>query len=133
MKRLLALILAVTSALMLASCAGGMMGVTSVEEESEEKDYSGYTIRIYSNSNSNGRAEWLVQAASEAGFTVSIDDGSIISGDVAALAAANENKDGDILFGLNETRWRQVLDGDYENLSIMEWKPSWEYDVGKYT
>ena len=133
MKRLLALILAAASALLLASCAGGMTGMkSSVEQASEEKDYSGYTIRIYSNSNSNGRAEWLVQAASEAGFTVSIDDGSVISGDVAALAAADENADGDILFGLNETRWRQVLDGEYANLSIVDWKPSWEYDVGKY-
>ena len=134
MKRLLALILIAALALLLASCSGGMIGVmSSVEDEAAEKDYSGYTIRIYSNSNSAERAEWLVQAASEAGFTVSIDDGRVISGDVAALAAANENNDGDILFGLNETRWSQVVEGDYENLSLVNWKPSWAYDVGMYT
>ena len=134
MKRLLALILAVAAAISLAACDGRLFGAPSSSKvEPAEKDYSGYTIRIYSNSNSNGRAAWLVQAASEAGFTVSIDDGSVISGDVAALAAANENKDGDILFGLNETRWGQVVDGHYKNLSVMSWKPSWARDVGKYT
>ena len=133
MKRLFALILSAVIALSLTSCGGGMPGDPSpIDEESVKKDYSGYTIRIYSNSNSSERATWLVQAASEAGFTVSIDDGSVISGDVAVLAAANENKDGDILFGLNETRWGQVVDGEYENLSVMDWEPSWQYDVGRY-
>lgn len=134
MKKLLALILTALTALSLSSCGGNVPGVpSSSEEDPAEKDYSVYTIRIYSNSNSAERASWLVHAASEAGFTVSIDDGSVISGDVAALAAANENKDGDILFGLNETRWSQVIDGEYENLSVMDWRPSWEYDVGRYT
>ncbi len=75
----------------------------------------GYTIRIYSNSNSTERTTWLIQEAKDAGFTISIDDNSVISGDTAAIQAANENKDGDILFGLNETRWSQVVDGVYEN------------------
>ena len=132
MKKLFALILTAATALSLVSC-GNKLGVpSSPEEESPEKDYSDYTIRIYSNSNSAERAAWLVKTAGEAGFTVSIDDGSVISGDVAVLAAANENNDGDILFGLNETRWGQVIDGEYENLSVMDWKPSWEYDVGRF-
>lgn len=134
MKKLLALILAIVTVLSLTSCSFKIPGVSSLFDDTPaEKDYSYYTIRIYSNSNSAERAEWLVQAASEAGFKISIDDGSVISGDVAALAAANDNKDGDILFGLNETRWTQVLDGEYENLSIMDWKPSWSGDVGNYT
>lgn len=135
MKRLLATILIVAAVLILtvagviSYASGGRWG----GKGAGEKDYSGYTIRIYSNSNSAERADWLVQAAGEAGFTVSIDDGSVVSGDVAVLAAANENQDGDILFGLNETRWIQVVDGDYENLSVLDWKPSWANDVGKYT
>ncbi len=96
------------------------------------KDYSGYTIRIYSNSNSTERAIWLKQAAADAGFTISMDDNSVISGDVAAIQAANENKDGDILFGLNETRWSQVVDGTYENLKLVEWTPAWAAEVGEY-
>ena len=98
----------------------------------QAKDYSGYTIRIYSNSNSTERATWLKNAAMEAGFTISMDDNSVISGDVAAIQAANENKDGDILFGLNETRWSQVVNGTYENLKLVDWTPSWAAEVGAY-
>lgn len=97
-----------------------------------EADYSGYTIRIYSNSNSTERTTWLINEAKQAGFTISIDDNSVISGDLAAIQAANEKKDGDILFGLNETRWSQVVDGTYENLSLVEWTPSWAEEVGEY-
>ena len=130
MKRLLTLTLAVALVLLLASCSD--MPWFS-EGTSAEKDYSAYTIRIYSNSNSADRAAWLVQTAAEAGFTVSIDDGEVVSGDTAVLAAANENRDGDILFGLNETRWGQVVAGEYENLSLMDWRPSWAFDVGEYS
>ncbi|MCL2811209.1 MAG: extracellular solute-binding protein [Clostridia bacterium] len=95
-------------------------------------DYSGYTIRVYSNSNSTERATWLVQEAAKAGFTLSMDDNSIISGDTTVIQAANENKDGDILFGLNETRWGQVVGGTYENLSLVDWTPTWADEVGEY-
>ena len=63
---------------------------------------------------------------------MSIDDNSVISGDTAAIQAANENKDGDILFGLNETRWSQVVNGTYENLSLVDWTPTWADQVGQY-
>ena len=98
----------------------------------EGKDYSGYTIRIYSNSNSTERATWLENAAKAAGFTISLDDNSVISGDTAAIQAANENKDGDIIFGLNETRWSQLVNGTYENLKVMDWTPTWADEVGEY-
>ncbi|MBR1560500.1 MAG: extracellular solute-binding protein [Clostridia bacterium] len=91
-----------------------------------------YTIRIYSNSNSPERVTWLVNAAKEAGFDISLDDNSVISGDTAAVQAANENKDGDIIFGLNEVRWSQLVNGTYENLSVADWTPSWADKVGDY-
>ena len=100
-------------------------------EAKEEKDYSGYTIRIYSNSNSTERTTWLINEAKDAGFTISIDDNSVISGDTAAIQAANENKDGDLLFGLNETRWSQLVNGTYENLKLLDWTPSWSGEVGE--
>ncbi|MBQ3277439.1 MAG: ABC transporter substrate-binding protein [Oscillospiraceae bacterium] len=89
-----------------------------------EPDF-GYTIRIYSNSNSTERVTWLVNEAKAAGFDISLDDNATISGDSAAIQAANENKDGDIIFGLNESRWAQLIKGQYENLSIMDWTPTW--------
>ena len=117
MKKLLAMLLALT------------MMLTLVGAASAESDY---TIRIYSNSNSTERTTWLINAAKEAGFNISIDDNSVLSGDMAAIQAANENKDGDILFGLNETRWSQLVNGTYENLSIMDWTPSWADEVGEF-
>ncbi len=146
MKKILATLLALVMVLSLAACGGDKGGSTqqpagsqpggsdpsSAGSDGEEKDYSGYTIRIYSNSNSTERTTWLINEARDAGFTISIDDNSVISGDTAAIQAANENKDGDILFGLNETRWSQVINGQYENLSLVDWTPSWSGDVGEY-
>ena len=133
MKKALALLLALAMMLSLAGCSGGgdetaagggeTSGAGGAEETSggdseEVKDYSDYTIRIYSNSNSTERATWLINEARDAGFTISMDDNSVISGDTAAIQAANENKDCDLIFGLNETRWSQLVNGVYENLSL---------------
>ncbi len=97
-------------------------------EPAIEPDMS-YPIRIYSNSNSTERVTWLVEEAKEAGFNISLDTNEVISGDTAAIQAANENKDGDLIFGLNETRWSQLIKGQYENLSIIDWTPSWADQV----
>ena len=121
MKKFLALAL---SALLVLSLVGTALA--------QNKDYSGTTIRIYSNSNSTERATWLQNEAKAAGFTISMDDNAVISGDTAAIQAANEKKDGDILFGLNETRWSQVVNGTYENLKLVDWTPIWADQVGEY-
>ncbi|RKI64907.1 hypothetical protein D7V91_15390 [bacterium 1xD42-67] len=145
MKKFLALALAMSMALSLASCGGGGDGskqqdapppscggaASQFQTGGVEPDYD-YTIRIYSNSNSTERTTWLIAEAKEAGFNISIDDNAVISGDTAAIQAANENKDGDLIFGLNETRWSQLVGGTYENLSILDWTPSWSSDVGEY-
>lgn len=68
MKKLVSMLLALAMVLTLAGSA-----------MAETKDYSGYTIRIYSNSNSTERVNWLLNAAKEAGFSISIDDNSVIS------------------------------------------------------
>ena len=122
MKKTLALLLALVMVFALA-CPSAFAA---------DQDYSGYTIRIYSNSNSTERTTWLINEAKEAGFSISIDDNSVISGDTAAVQAANEKKDGDLIFGLNETRWGQLIDGQYENLSLIDWAPSWADQVGEY-
>ncbi|MBD5161267.1 MAG: hypothetical protein HDT14_04485 [Oscillibacter sp.] len=147
MKKTLAILLALVMTLALAACGGNNKEPASSpapstnepaatpstpDPQPADADYSKYTIRIYSNSNSTERTTWLIQEAKDAGFTISIDDNSVISGDTAAIQAANENKDGDILFGLNETRWSQVVGGTYENLKLVDWTPSWSGDVGEY-
>ena len=145
MKKLLAMMLALCMVLSLGACAdndegparddpapSGESSQPTTEAPEEVKDYSDYTIRIYSNSNSTERTTWLINEARDAGFNISIDDNTVISGDVAAIQAANENKDGDILFGLNETRWSQVVNNQYENLKLVDWTPSWAKEVGQY-
>ncbi len=117
MKRLVALFLVL----------GMMLSLVSVANADSD-----YVIRIYSNSNSTERTNWLINEAKKAGFTISLDDNSVISGDTAAIQAANENKDGDLIFGLNETRWTQLVGGTYENLKVMDWTPSWAEEVGQY-
>ena len=149
MKKLLALLLALAMIFALAACGEAKTEAPKTEEPAAEapaeeakeetpaaeepaaeapaeeaKDYSGYTIRIYSNSNSTERVDWLIAAAADAGFTISLDTNEVYSGDAAAIQAANENKDGDLIFGLNETRWGQLVGGQYENLSVMDWTPS---------
>ena len=107
MKKFVALALAL--AMMLSLCT-----ITASAED--------YVIRIYSNSNSSERTTWLIEQAKQAGFTIKIDDNSVISGDAQAVQAANENKDADLIFGLNEVRWGQLLSGGvYENLKIIDW------------
>ncbi len=148
LKKALAILLALTMVLALAACGNngepannGQKDPAPVTDgddqpsttpDDQEKDYSGYTIRIYSNSNSTERTTWLINEARDAGFTISIDDNSVISGDTAAIQAANENKDGDLIFGLNETRWSQLVSGTYENLKLLDWTPSWAGEVGEY-
>ena len=68
MKKVLAMILALVMVLSLCSFASA-------------EDYSDYTIRIYSNSNSTERANWLLNEAKKAGFTISMDDNAVINGD----------------------------------------------------
>ena len=116
MKKWLCAILAAAAALSLCSLAFA----------------SDYTIRIYSNSNSSERVTWLKEEAKRAGFSISLDDSTVYKGDTSAIQMANENKDGDIIFGLNEVRWSQLVGGEYENLSILEWTPSWADKVGEY-
>ena len=116
MKKILAIVLA---AVMMA----GLVSFAQAED---------YTIRIYSNSNSPERTNWLINAAKEAGFTISIDDNTVYSGDTAAVQAANESKDGDLIFGLYETRWSQLIKGTYENLEVIDWTPTWADKVGDF-
>ena len=65
MKKLVSVLIALAMVLSFAT-------VTAVAE-----DYSDYTIKIYSNSNSPERVTWLIDAARKAGFNVMLDDNSV--------------------------------------------------------
>lgn len=91
-----------------------------------------YVIRIYSNTNDESEVAWFKEHAAAAGFIIDMDDNSVYSGDTAAVQAANEGKDADVVFGLNETRWGQIINGEYANLKLVEWTPSWANLVGGF-
>ena len=132
MKKLIALALALCMIFTLAACGEKKEEAPAQPAENTAPDYSKYTIRVYSNTNDESEVQWLKSHAEEAGFTISIDDNTVISGDTTVIQAANEGKDGDVLFGLNETRWNQVINGTYENLKLVEWEPSWSGLVGTF-
>ena len=116
MKKLVAILLSVAVILSLAAVSFA----------------SDYVIRIYSNSNSSERVTWLKNEAKAAGFEINMDDSTVYKGDTSAIQLANENKDGDVIFGLNEVRWSQLVNGNYENISVLDWTPSWADKVGEY-
>ncbi len=115
-----------------SSAAPAASAAGSAASGAAAADYSGVTIRIYSNSNSTERSTWLINEAADAGFTISLDDNTVVDGADAAIKAANEKKDGDVMFGLNETKWSQVVTGAYENVTLLDWTPSWADEVGDY-
>ena len=138
MKKVTVIVLALVMIISLAACGGGNTTPAdnntnntnnTAPEPTADKDY---VIRIYSNSNPPERMRWFMDQANKAGFKISIDDNTVISGDAAAVQWANEKKDGDILFGLNETRWGQIINGTYENLRLVPWTPSWAGNVGDF-
>jgi len=123
MKKVLAIVLALAMVLSFAACG---------KKEAKVESATDYVIRIYSNSNSTERQQWLIKKAEEAGFKISLDDNSVYSGDDKAVEAANNNKDGDVIFGLNESRWGQIINGSYENIKLLSYAPSWAGTVGDF-
>ena len=59
MKKFIALLLALVMALSLVACGEKTPDENGGNDTPDAKDYSGYTIRIYSNSNSTERTTWL--------------------------------------------------------------------------
>ena len=95
MKKLVSMLLALAMVLTLAGSA-----------MAETKDYSGYTIRIYSNSNSTERV--TLAASTRPRKRASPSPSTITPSSPATTPPSRRqtrSKDGDILFGLNETRW----------------------------
>jgi len=130
MKKVLALLLALAMIFSFAAC--GAKKEEPKAEEPKEEVASDYVIRIYSNSNSTERQTWLVKEAEAVGFKISLDDNTVYSGDDKAVEAANNNKDGDVIFGLNESRWSQIINGSYENIKLYDYKPGWAGTVGDF-
>jgi len=82
------------------------------------------SLVIYTNSGSDGRAEWLTQQAALKGFKVSIV--TLGAGDLTnRLVAEKNNQIADLVFGLNAVEYEKLK----KQKLLMKYQPSWAKDV----
>lgn len=112
--------MAVSAALLLAGCgqSGGDGAGAAAGEE------AGGTLVVSTNSNSEGRGEWLEKAAEEAGFDIQI----VGAGGADAtnkLIAEKNNPVADVVYGLNNVYFEQL-----KTEEVLEpYTPAWSGDV----
>ena len=78
------------------------------------------TLTVYSNSLSDGRAEWLTDKAKEAGFDLQLVDaggGAVYN----RLVAEKSNPIADVTFGLNDLYFQQLISEDV----LEPYEPEW--------
>lgn len=107
------------------ACANNNASNTSGAESSGTVDKS-QEIVIYTNSASNGRAEWLKEQAAKEGYKLNIVD--ISGGELAdRLIAEKNNAVADMVFGLNNLEFNRIK---AENL-LVNYSPKWVDEVDK--
>ena len=127
MRKLQTLVAAAVAATLLAGCGGGSTPPASTGEASgAPAGASGDTLVIYTNSNGEGRGDWLAAKAAEAGFKIEI----VGAGGADAtnkLIAEKNNPIADVAFGLNNMYFSQV-----KNEGALEaYQPAWAGEVDK--
>jgi iron(III) transport system substrate-binding protein len=112
---------------LLAGCGGGGTSPAAPADSSPAAaGGSGETLVVYTNSNGEGRGDWLSAKAAEAGFKIEI----VGAGGADAtnkLIAEKNNPIADIAFGLNNMYFSQIkAEGALE-----PYEPAWAGDVDK--
>ena len=97
-------------------------GTDEVVEASGSGDLE--VVVLYSNAVSDGRGEWIQEQAREVGFDVQlVDDGGVAIAN--RILAEQGNPQADVVFGLNQLLWSDlVLAG-----AIMPYIPEWASEV----
>lgn len=115
MKKRLLLLVGLISCILLAACGNAE---TSGEASGDK------SLVVYSNSLSDGRGEWLEQAAAEEGFDLEFVEGG--GGDILnRLLAEQANPIADVVFGLEESSFMAL---DEANL-LVPYTPKWISEV----
>ncbi|MCB5292584.1 extracellular solute-binding protein [Arthrobacter sp. SO3] len=130
MRRLKTLVAGAVAVALLAGCGAGAAAPTPSEPAAgtaataPSGPPSGETLIVYTNSNGEGRGEWLTQKAAEAGFKIEI----VGAGGADAtnkLIAEKNNPIADVAFGLNNMYFEQIKAAG----AIEPFTPSWSGEV----
>jgi iron(III) transport system substrate-binding protein len=116
--------LAVAGLLALSACSGGSADTDSDASGSPASGGDGGTLIVYTNSNSDGRGEWVQAQAEEAGFDIEIVGAGGADLTNRVLAEVN-NPVGDVVYGLNSMYFAQLKAAD----AIEGYEPSWASEV----
>ncbi|GAA2173174.1 extracellular solute-binding protein [Arthrobacter parietis] len=117
-KPLSAVALTISAAFLLTSCG---QGDTAAEGDGSAE---AGTLVVYTNSNSEGRGEWLQAEAAEAGFDIEI----VGAGGADAtnkLIAEKNNPIADVVYGLNNVYYEQLKKEDV----LEPYTPEWSGEV----
>lgn len=110
------------AAVALSGCASGEGSAEGGEGSGEGGD--GGTLIVYTNSNSDGRGEWITEQAAEAGFEIEIV--GLGGADLTnRIIAEKNNPVGDVVFGLNNMFFEQLKAEE----AITAYEPSWSGEV----
>ncbi|MDQ0674861.1 iron(III) transport system substrate-binding protein [Pseudarthrobacter siccitolerans] len=125
MRKFQSLVAAAVAVTLLAGCGGGAASpAASGGSSPAPAGGSGETLVIYTNSNGEGRGDWVTAKAAEAGFKIEI----VGAGGADAtnkLIAEKNNPIADIAFGLNNMYFSQIKAED----ALEPYEPAWAGDV----
>ncbi len=131
MRKLKTMVAAAVAASLLSGCGAGAPGPGSSSATAAgpaavapSGPPSGETLVVYTNSNGEGRGEWLTKKAGEAGFKIQI----VGAGGADAtnkLIAEKNNPIADVAFGLNNMYFEQIKAAG----AIEPFTPSWSGEV----
>ena len=127
MRKLQTLVAAAVAVTLLAGCGGpSSPPASSGEASGSSSGASGDTLVVYTNSNGEGRGDWVTRKAADAGFKIEI----VGAGGADAtnkLIAEKNNPIADVAFGLNNMYFSQI-----KNEGALEaYQPKWAGEVDK--
>ena len=127
MRKLQTLVAAAVAVTLLAGCGGASTPPgASGEASGPPAGASGDTLVIYTNSNGEGRGDWLTTKAAGAGFKIEI----VGAGGADAtnkLIAEKNNPIADVAFGLNNMYFSQIK----KEGALEAYQPAWAGEVDK--
>lgn len=119
LKKVLSMIISGVMVLSLAGC-GNSVSDNETEGGTKVEDTKKETLIVYTNSGSDGRDQWLVDKAAEAGFSVQVLE--MGASDLTnRIIAEKNNSIADVMFGLNNIEYEKLKAEDL----LAEWRPNW--------